>query len=368
MSVVVSPSDPSQSESFTLFMHGSCPRCHHWLDRFPIRIVMGDGTESHAQSVVCANCHQRVLAVGGNSPHESLASLLTEPRPSIAEVNNPTNPEYAPAPQVLNGFGFAVASIAGLGIIQGRYPPGNPHQPVGMATRASFEQGRAFSSLSLNWRRSLKGKAVQRAAEDDAAAMEMGTFSGAIVKLAKTVKDRIHAYEDRQGMVTGGSVSAIFSSSPYMSRGHYEEQQQQGYYSSSSGDEPNVSTEEMVGRAALHERRQQATLRKQQEKLDERVCYCGQDCACFRSSSCSCSHQAVVDDSESRRSSIQGVNVPAWNFGYTPGVTDYDPYHHQRGESSSGAPRRMNMGAKRIRNVREDIKELEQMGSWMTEE
>lgn len=361
--MVVSTPGLARPESITLLLHASCPGCHHWFDRYQIRIVPG-GNDSHAQPLLCTNCSRRVLALGGNSAHESFASLLTEPRPSVSEANSPAAARFHPASQLFGGLSMSFASIAGLGIIQDRYPPGRPDLPMAM-TRASFEQSRAVSSTPFNWRWGVRGRAVQRTtAEDDndrQAAADMSTLTGAFVKLAKTVKDRLHSSEGRQEMARGIYPPAFFSSHMRSrSQEEYHQQQRQDY-SSSSGEEEPHALDEARKRTALQERRHQATLQRQQEQFANQ-CHCGDDCDCLRS--CSCSHQAVA--SASRRSS-SGISmhgaIPNWNVGYIPGLTEWDP-HHRVGESSRGP----NISVRRRRQVRdhpEDFDQLERMGAWM---
>jgi len=57
--------------SWDTFIHGSCPRCHHWHNRVTLRVSRNPGVFN---SIRCEKCAHKWFGIGGNSTHTSLAS------------------------------------------------------------------------------------------------------------------------------------------------------------------------------------------------------------------------------------------------------------------------------------------------------
>lgn len=60
--------------SWDTFIHGSCPRCHHWHNRVTLRVSRNPGVFN---GIRCEKCAHKWFGIGGNSTHTSLASQET---------------------------------------------------------------------------------------------------------------------------------------------------------------------------------------------------------------------------------------------------------------------------------------------------
>lgn len=105
--------DISRADSIELLLHGSCPRCHHWFNRHPIRVLRHT---SRAQIICCTNCRERFFGLGGNSTHNSFNSQLTIPQSPGREssTRRPPGQRSARLATPLE----AVNEVASLGIIR----------------------------------------------------------------------------------------------------------------------------------------------------------------------------------------------------------------------------------------------------------
>ena len=56
------------------FIHGSCPRCHHWHNKVTLRVSRNPGIFN---GIRCEKCAHEWFGIGGNSTHTSLASQET---------------------------------------------------------------------------------------------------------------------------------------------------------------------------------------------------------------------------------------------------------------------------------------------------
>ena len=60
--------------SWDTFIHGSCPRCHHWHNKVTMRVSRNPGVFN---GIRCEKCAHKWFGIGGNSTHTSLASQET---------------------------------------------------------------------------------------------------------------------------------------------------------------------------------------------------------------------------------------------------------------------------------------------------
>jgi len=60
--------------SWDTYIHGSCPRCHHWHNRVTLRVSRNPGVFN---GIRCEKCAHKWFGIGGNSTHTSLASQET---------------------------------------------------------------------------------------------------------------------------------------------------------------------------------------------------------------------------------------------------------------------------------------------------
>ena len=60
--------------SWDTFIHGSCPRCHHWHNKVTLRVSRSPGSFN---GIRCEKCAHKWFGIGGNSTHTSLASQET---------------------------------------------------------------------------------------------------------------------------------------------------------------------------------------------------------------------------------------------------------------------------------------------------
>lgn len=60
--------------SWDTFIHGSCPRCHHWHNKVTLRVSRNPGVFN---GIRCEKCAHKWFGIGGNSTHTSLASQET---------------------------------------------------------------------------------------------------------------------------------------------------------------------------------------------------------------------------------------------------------------------------------------------------
>ena len=96
-----------------LLLHGSCPSCHHWFNRYPIRIFR---YASRAQIIYCTNCRERFFGLGGNSTHNSFNSQSTiQQSPSRESSSRP--PPVSKSARIASPL-EVVNEVATLGIIR----------------------------------------------------------------------------------------------------------------------------------------------------------------------------------------------------------------------------------------------------------
>ncbi len=72
------------SGSFEIKLHGSCPRCHHWHDKFLVRL----SRRSQAYTrVSCQHCSRPMFGLGGNSTRTSLLSQYTRTGSNLSQLS-----------------------------------------------------------------------------------------------------------------------------------------------------------------------------------------------------------------------------------------------------------------------------------------
>lgn len=69
-----SGSQASDSSTYDYYLHFTCPRCHHWLNKFPIKLVRDRSIHKRFQ---CPRCQHLLFGLGGNTTQTTLVSQET---------------------------------------------------------------------------------------------------------------------------------------------------------------------------------------------------------------------------------------------------------------------------------------------------
>ena len=67
-------SQASDSSTYNYYLHASCPRCHHWLNKIPIKLFKNGRKHKRFR---CSRCQRLLFGLGGNSTQTTLVSQET---------------------------------------------------------------------------------------------------------------------------------------------------------------------------------------------------------------------------------------------------------------------------------------------------